>query len=175
MRLVLGLDEHDRVAGLDVRGGHGHAKDPAIRDALVQIAPGDDGADQLRQGSGIEQAARTAVARRPEDPAHQAAQIAPTEAEDVLEAELAPTLGELPDGEVRQIVVGGHGAGIDRAHAGARKDPRPGRIAQPRYELPQDVPEDADFVSAARAASGENERERRVDVRHEINLTTDRR
>src|SRR5207302_10018328 len=42
------------------------------------------------------------------------------------------------------------------------EDARPGARADLRRQLAEEVAEDADFVGAARAASGENQRERRL-------------
>jgi len=98
------LDEDLGVAGLDVGRRERDAEDAPVGDALVQVAPGDRPAHQLRQRSGVEQAARSALAPGAGDPAHQAGQVAPAQLEDGVEAERAPLLGEEPDAQVRRIV-----------------------------------------------------------------------
>ena len=157
--VLLRLHEDDGVARLDVGRGDGHAQHPAVGDALVQVAPGDHRPDEVGQRRRIQQAVRAVRPPRAEDPARERRQVAPAEPEDLLEAEVPPALRQLAHGEIAHVVMRGDRAGVDRAHAGARKDPRPGVLAQPRGQLPEDVAEHADFVRAARAPSGEHERE----------------
>ena len=165
-RVRLALHEHHRMAGLDVGGRHGDAEHAPVGDALVQAAPGDDRAHQLGQGPGVEQAARAAGAGRAEQPAQQPGEVAPAAAEDLVEPQLLPRLGQVGDAKVGNVVVRRGRAGVDGADAGAAKDARPGGVAQPRREVSEHVAQDAHFIRAARAASGEDQRQRRIGVRH---------
>src|SRR5207302_9805836 len=93
------------------------------------------------------------------------------ELEDVLQPEGLPAVGQEAHAEVGQLGARRERAGVDRADAGAAEDLRDCGGATAGRELAERVAQHARLVRAARAASGEDERERLVPALRHVRAT----